>query len=47
MIYLYWPLVWVTMILAFIGAWIFLVKGCEFLDATNPPEHETEADAGH
>jgi hypothetical protein len=42
----YWILVWIFMMAAFSGAWSFIVKGCEALDAAHPPEGE-EPSAGH
>jgi hypothetical protein len=45
---LYWFAVWVFMIGAFVGAWSFIVKGCEAMDIAHPPEgEEPAADHGH
>jgi hypothetical protein len=37
---LYWIVIWVLMIVAFTAAWTFIVKGCEALDRSNPPDEE-------
>lgn len=42
----YWMLVWIFMIGAFMGAWSFIVKGCEALDDAQPPEEEAGTSPG-
>jgi len=37
----YWVAVWIMMLLAFGTAWTFIVKGCEAMDTSNPPDHES------
>lgn len=45
---LYWFAVWIFMLLAFGGAWSFIVKGCEAMDQAHPPEgEEPAASHGH
>ena len=43
----FWVAVWIMMLLAFTTAWTFIVKGCESMDNSNPPEHESSPTDHH
>ena len=41
----YWFAVWIMMALAFVTAWMFIVKGCEAIDgeeSSSPPHDDHE-----
>lgn len=42
----YWLAVWFFMAMAFTGAWLFIVKGCEALDG-GESDNDHAAKSGH
>jgi len=41
--YTYWIIMWVAMSIAFLLAWLFIVKGCEVLDRKTKIDERAEA----